>query len=160
MEPLQHPLSTMELSQECRGKLITAELACLGPNRGGPENQGLAIPAGFFNTNASVMGHHAFHPGSNFRDPTDIRLQSGIVFFPGSSAIYRGDTLIGGYGISGDGVDQDDVVTVAGVSGRGACSRTVPSSQKLDAPSQIRAEQFRVRGIRLPYNKFLRNPCG
>ncbi len=155
------------------GATVTAQQACDGPNgQGGPENQGLLIPARYFDTvtdlvgayTASVMGHHAFHPGTNFRDPNGFNLQSGIVFFPGSSALYRLDDpfqpLIGGYGISGDGVDQDDVVTDAGIRGQGACSQNVAGAMELQAPGALRADQFRVRGVRLPYVKFLRNPCG
>ena len=75
--------------------------------------------------------------------------QNGIVFFPGSSPLYRGTQkqLIGGFGVSGDGVDQDDVMTVAGQAG-------------FDAPLQLRADQVFVRGVRLPYQKFNRNPEG
>ena len=43
--------------------------------------------------------------------------QSGIVFFPGSAPLYRDGVLIGGLGVSGDGVEQDDVVTEAGQRG-------------------------------------------
>ena len=32
--------------------------------------------------------------------------QNGIVFFPGSEGLYRNGTLVGGLGISGDGVEQ------------------------------------------------------
>jgi uncharacterized protein GlcG (DUF336 family) len=124
------------------------------------ENIGAALPASAFQT---VMGFHAFNPGTNFRDPTDIALQSGIIFFPGSSPLYRAGTLLGGYGISGDGVDQDDVVTDAGARLIGACAATVPKPagvSPFQAPGPIRADQFHVRRVRLPYIKFLRNPCG
>jgi hypothetical protein len=53
--------------------------------------------------------------------------------------------LIGGLGVSGDGVDQDDFVTSAGAAG-------------FQAPTQMRADQVIVRGVRLPYFKFPRNP--
>jgi uncharacterized protein GlcG (DUF336 family) len=69
---------------------------------------------------------------------------SGIVFFPGSTGLYRNGTLIGGLGVSGDGVDQDDYVT----SGGGA---------EFQAPANIRADQIFIRGVRLPYFKFPRN---
>jgi uncharacterized protein GlcG (DUF336 family) len=99
----------------------------------------------------SVVGHDAFNPGTNFHDPNNLLNQNGIVFFPGSSALYNnsvpGGSLIGGLGVSGDGVDQDDVTTVAAQSGFGA-------------PLLIRADQFIVRGARLPYQKFNRNPEG
>ena len=34
--------------------------------------------------------------------------QNGIVFFPGSVPLYKNGVLVGGLGVSGDGVDQDD----------------------------------------------------
>jgi uncharacterized protein GlcG (DUF336 family) len=70
---------------------------------------------------------------------------SGIVFFPGSTGLYRNGVLIGGLGVSGDGVDQDDFVTSGGAAG-------------FQAPANMRADQLSVRGVRLPYFKFPRNP--
>jgi uncharacterized protein GlcG (DUF336 family) len=70
---------------------------------------------------------------------------SGIVFFPGSTGLYRNGVLIGGLGVSGDGVDQDDFVTSGGATG-------------FQAPAKIRADQIMVRAVRLPYFKFPRNP--
>ena len=71
--------------------------------------------------------------------------KSGIVFFPGSAGLYRNGVLVGGLGVSGDGVDQDDFVTSAGTKG-------------FEAPETIRADQIIVNGVRLPYFKFPRNP--
>ena len=71
--------------------------------------------------------------------------QSGVVFFPGSAPLYRNGKLVGGLGVSGDGVDQDDYVTAAGAEG-------------FEPPPEIRADQFFIRGVRLPYWKFPRNP--
>ena len=71
--------------------------------------------------------------------------QSGIVFFPGSVPLYRNGILVGGMGISGDGVDQDDYVAAGGAAG-------------FDAPTAIRADQVTVQGVRLPYLKFPQNP--
>lgn len=71
--------------------------------------------------------------------------QSGIVFFPGSEGLYRNGTLVGGLGISGDGVEQDDFVTAGGAQG-------------WEPPAGIRADQIMIRGVRLPYLKFPRNP--
>ena len=71
--------------------------------------------------------------------------QSGIVFFPGSVGLYRNGVLVGGLGVSGDGVDQDDYVTAGGAAG-------------FDAPDAIRADQVIDNGVRLPYLKFPRNP--
>jgi hypothetical protein len=53
--------------------------------------------------------------------------------------------MIGGLGVSGDGVEQDDYVTSGGAQG-------------YDAPTGIRADQIFIRGVRLPYWKFPRDP--
>ncbi len=98
--------------------------------------------------NGSVLGYDAFFPGTNFHDIDQIENQNGVVFFPGSAPIYIDGQLVGGLGISGDGVDQDDVVTAAGSAGFGPPAGVV------------RADQVVVDGVRLPYIKFLRNPEG
>jgi uncharacterized protein GlcG (DUF336 family) len=71
--------------------------------------------------------------------------QSGIVFFPGSEPLYVNGVLVGGLGVSGDGVDQDDYVTSGGAVG-------------FVAPSAIQADQIIIDGVRLPYQNFPRNP--
>ncbi|MDP8981833.1 MAG: heme-binding protein [Acidobacteriota bacterium] len=71
--------------------------------------------------------------------------QNGIVFFPGSLPLYKNGVLVGGLGVSGDGVDQDDFATAAGAKG-------------FEAPPAIRADRIVIRNVRLPYQKFPRNP--
>ena len=71
--------------------------------------------------------------------------KSGVIFFPGSSGLFRKGALAGGLGVSGDGVDQDDYVTSGGTKG-------------FEAPTNIRADQIMDQGVRLPYFKFPRNP--
>jgi len=71
--------------------------------------------------------------------------QSGIVLFPGSEGIYVNGQVVGGLGVSGDGVDQDDFVTSGGDAG-------------FEPPASIRADQILINGVRLPYLKFPRNP--
>ncbi len=56
---------------------------------------------------------------------------SGIVFFPGSAGLYKNGVLVGGLGVSGDGVDQDDFVTSAGTKG-------------FEAPDAMRADQISI----------------
>lgn len=107
-------------------------------------NVGAPLPASAFNS--TVLGYDSFNPGTNFRASAagiPAASQNGVVFFPGSTAVYVAGGLKGGYGISGDGVDQDDVVTFYGARG-------------FSAPANIQAVQFYVRGIRLPYIKFSR----
>jgi len=71
--------------------------------------------------------------------------QSGVVFFPGSVPLYLNGVLVGGLGVSGDGVDQDDYVAAGGAVG-------------YDAPLTIRADQISIDGVTLPYQLFPRNP--
>jgi uncharacterized protein GlcG (DUF336 family) len=93
-----------------------------------------------------VLGYDAFNPETNFRDQRDpIQNQSGIVFFPGSQALFTGNTLLGGFGVSGDGVDQDDSVTFTG-------------GEAFAPPAGRRADRFKLAGARLPYFKLPRNP--
>jgi uncharacterized protein GlcG (DUF336 family) len=72
-------------------------------------------------------------------------LPNGIQIFPGSAPLYKNGTLVGAIGISGDGVDQDDIIAGAG------CEGFAPNAA-------IRADQIFVRGVRLPYLKFPRSP--
>ncbi|MFN9348294.1 MAG: dockerin type I domain-containing protein [Planctomycetota bacterium] len=113
------------------------------------ENIGnVALPASIYAdpAKASVVSFDAFNASRSFRDPLNLANQNGIVFFPGSSPLYKNSSvLVGGFGVSGDGVDQDDVVTSVG-------------EISLTAPVSKRADQHYVANVRLPYQKFNRNP--
>lgn len=112
------------------------------------ENIGSPVPAS--NMYDTVLGFDAFNPGRNFQDAaTSLRHQNGIVFFPGSTPLYRNGTLIGGLGVSGDGVDQDDVVTFL------AAQDFLPRQNGV-----LSADDVFVDGVRLPYIKFNRVPFG
>jgi uncharacterized protein GlcG (DUF336 family) len=76
--------------------------------------------------------------------PQDIH-QSGIVFFPGSSPLYKNGVIVGGLGVSGDGVAQDDLVTAAGATG-------------FAPDASITADNVVEDGVRLPFFKFPQNP--
>jgi len=76
--------------------------------------------------------------------------QSGIVWFPGSAPLYRGDRVIGGLGVSGDGVEQDDYVSLLGSEGFHP-----PDALRVDNSVMTDA---RGRQVRLPYLKLPRNP--
>ncbi len=70
---------------------------------------------------------------------------SGIVFFPGSVPLYLNGKLVGGLGVSGDGVDQDDYATAGGAAG-------------FMAATSIRADNVVINGVRLPFQKFPEDP--
>lgn len=45
------------------------------------------------------------------------QLRNGITIFPGGAPLYKNGILVGAVGISGDGVDQDDLVAFGGTDG-------------------------------------------
>lgn len=73
-------------------------------------------------------------------------LPNGMTIFPGGFPLYRNGVLIGAIAVSGDGVDQDDLISASGAS-------------LFLAPVPIRADQTQSRGARLPFAKFPRNPA-
>jgi uncharacterized protein GlcG (DUF336 family) len=110
-------------------------------------NIGAPLPASDFQ---SVEGHDVFDPQTNFHETANPLNQNGVVFFPGGVPLYKMingvKTLVGGLGVSGDGVDQDDDVTFSASLGyRPTITKT--------------ADYYFVRGVRLPYQKFNRNPA-
>lgn len=102
------------------------------------------------------------------------RLQNGIQIFPGGVPLYRGSTLIGGIGVSGDGIDQDDMVAFYGASPRGLEASGHPgigdAVRGFNSPQEMRADQLtlpfpetRLRYVNCPESPFSggseRNVC-
>jgi len=115
--------------------------------------------------------------------PLALPLQNGITIFPGGVPLYKGGVLVGAIGVSGDGVDQDDMA-----ASEGADLFPPPSGIKCDeldeatAVAELRARNAEIaaaaidpavaaitatvdtrlalglQGIRLPYVKFPRQP--
>jgi uncharacterized protein GlcG (DUF336 family) len=78
---------------------------------------------------------------------TGVRLGNGLQIFPGSVPIYRGGTLVGAVGVSGDGVDQDDMIAFLGLHNAGqALGGTIGN-----APADRRADTVIAQGVRLRY---------
>jgi len=106
------------------------------------------FPSGIDNTPAGpfidLFNFDSANACTQGRQPSNPN-QSGVVFFPGSAPLYQNGAMVGGLGVSGDGVEQDDYVTSGGAQG-------------FDAPDAIRADQIVIRGVRLPYWKFPRDP--
>ena len=91
------------------------------PAQWSPFNDGLQLDLIFNVLRASVGAPVPGLPPP--LDPTsctgDPRLKNGIQIFPGSFPIYRGPTLIGAVGVSGDGIDQDDMISFLGLANAG-----------------------------------------
>jgi uncharacterized protein GlcG (DUF336 family) len=131
-----------DLNQVPLGTAVTNRTISFGAQPFFPPGIDGSPPGPFFNlylqdvANPCTQGMQPGLPNVN---------KSGIVFFPGSAGLYRNGVLVGGLGVSGDGVDQDDYVTNGGTTG-------------FEAPTDIRADQILINGVRLPYFKFPRNP--
>jgi uncharacterized protein GlcG (DUF336 family) len=86
-------------------------------------------------------------PTNGFSSVSPIAgLANGIQIFPGSAPVYRNRQLVGAVGVSGDGVDQDDMIAFLGI--QDAASRLNTISQ---APQDVRADQLLPKGARLRY---------
>lgn len=131
-----------DLNQVPAGTAVTNRTIGFGAQPLFPPGVNGSTAGPFFNlyahdvANPCSQGFQAGLPNSN---------KSGIIFFPGSVGLYRNGVLVGGLGVSGDGVDQDDYVAAGGAVG-------------FEAPTQIRADQIVVDSVRLPYQKFPDNP--
>jgi uncharacterized protein GlcG (DUF336 family) len=97
-------------------------------------------------TPTSIMATNPAN-GAVFMTSTNVNpnLPNGMTIFPGGFPLYRDGVLIGAIGVSGDGVDQDDLIAASGAA-------------LFPAPEAIRADQQEYQGARLPYAKFPRNP--
>jgi uncharacterized protein GlcG (DUF336 family) len=90
--------------------------------------------------------------------PGQNRLQNGLQIFPGGVPIYRGTRLIGAIGVSGDGIDQDDMISFLGT--HNAAARVGGIS---NAAASIRADTLivgqsapaRLRYVGCPFAPFL-----
>ncbi len=77
---------------------------------------------------------------------TIAALANGTQIFPGSVPIYRGSQLIGGIGVSGDGIDQDDMIAFLGVHEAAAAGGSFGN-----AAIAMRADTLVPQGSRLRY---------
>lgn len=84
---------------------------------------------------AERLGNSAPSPG----------YQNGLTFFPGAVPLYKNGQLVGGLGVSGDGVEQNDFIAGVGAEG-------------FEPPFDIRIDNFTFDGVALPYLKFPPNP--
>jgi uncharacterized protein GlcG (DUF336 family) len=91
--------------------------------------------------------------------PGQNRLQNGIQIFPGGVPVYRNGRLVGGIGVSGDGIDQDDMIAFLGAH-NGALK---VGGGLANAAANIRADQLvvgpaapaRLRYVGCPFAPFL-----
>ena len=87
------------------------------------------------------------------------RIANGIQIFPGASPLYRNGVLVGGVGVSGDGIDQDDMISFLGGANNGGARA---GNGLGNAPKDIRADKVippgtntRLRYVNCPFAPFL-----
>jgi uncharacterized protein GlcG (DUF336 family) len=121
------------------------------------ENIGAPLAASnYMGPMSSVTGHDAFVPESNFHGPQGaLNNANGVVFFPGSTSIYKNGKMVGGLGVSGDGVDQDDTVTFVASENYMPGANITRADQVFFGPPGFDGDD--QNQIRLPYIQFLRN---
>jgi uncharacterized protein GlcG (DUF336 family) len=110
-------------------------------------------------------------------------LANGITIFPGGAPLYKNGRFVGAIGVSGDGVDQDDIISFAGTNGFGpkrawradelAESRIVSfvksrlsmlrtwfnlDERLVDSADLLDRLDHGLDDVQLPYVKFPRNP--
>jgi uncharacterized protein GlcG (DUF336 family) len=95
-------------------------------------------------------------PATASGEPGPSRLANGLQIFAGGVPIYRGDQLIGAIGVSGDGIDQDDMIAFLGVHNAGQQLRTglgnAPAARRADT---VAAGGINLRYVNCPFTPFL-----
>ena len=76
-------------------------------------------------------------------EPINLNVPNGITVFPGGFPLYRNGVLIGAIGVSGDGIEQDDIIAAAG-------------ARDFLPPTGSRADDMVYERARIPYAKFPR----
>jgi uncharacterized protein GlcG (DUF336 family) len=95
---------------------------------------------------ANCTGITGFNAGFASSAPIPA-LANGLQIFPGGLPIYRGEVLVGGIGVSGDGIDQDDMIAFLGLDAAAASL----GSGLGNATAMIRADTYAPFGARLRY---------
>ena len=119
---------------------------------------------------ANIRQHAAFILGAGADTPRrctqtpDVApgqnpLENGIQIFPGSVPIYRGNQLVGAIGVSGDGIDQDDMISFLGLHEGGLRVGGIGNADPAIRADQIVVDlgdaRVRLRYVNCPFAPFL-----
>ncbi len=87
---------------------------------------------------------------------TQPMLANGLQIFPGGFPIYRNGTLVGGIGVSGDGVDQDDLIGFLGLYNAGQVLGTGVGHAPMDRRANLLSESgIAPVYVNCPFSPFL-----
>jgi uncharacterized protein GlcG (DUF336 family) len=86
--------------------------------------------------------------------PGQNRLQNGLQIFPGAVPVYRGAQLVGAIGVSGDGIDQDDMIAFLGTNNAGS-SGGIGNAAAAKRSDSVTISGTRLRYVSCPFAPFL-----
>ncbi len=104
-------------------------------------------------------------PGAvaGFNTTVPTALGDGLQIFAGGVPVYRGSQLVGAVGVSGDGIDQDDMVAFLGVYNAGQTLGTIGNAPIAARIDQLNIQGQKVRYVECPQAPFLdsneQSPC-
>jgi uncharacterized protein GlcG (DUF336 family) len=91
--------------------------------------------------------------------PAPNRTRNGIQIFPGGVPIYRNGELVGGIGVSGDGIDQDDMIAFLGTHNggvrTGSFGNADPAIRSDRIVVRLGGTDVRLRYVACPFAPFL-----
>lgn len=147
-------------------KIVRHVLFAAGVDNDGDGDNSFTDTGDDVDRNCSSISRSAAASGAGVTNAT-TPLANGIQIFPGSVPIYKNGVLVGGIGVSGDGVDQDDMASFLGLhnaslelggTGIGSAGSTIIGH----APKAIRADTInipnqttRLRYIQCPPTPFI-----
>jgi len=85
------------------------------------------------------------------------QLANGTQIFPGSVPVYRGNQLVGAIGVSGDGVDQDDMIAFLGVHEAGNQLGGFGNAERQMRADTLVPQGTRLRYVNCPVTPFINN---
>lgn len=111
---------------------------------------------------ARCAGIGGFDTGFTPQDAPPL-LANGIQIFPGGVPIHRGEALVGAIGVSGDGIDQDDMIAFLGVAKAGFAAGGPQHPSESRRADQLAPNGARLRYVSCPQAPFLdsneQEPC-
>jgi uncharacterized protein GlcG (DUF336 family) len=146
---LHRPFFPDGIQSQARGPLSTPL------NEWSPFNVGLQLDL----VKANVLANINALPAANSCTSASMGMDNGIQIFPGSVPIYRGSQLVGAVGVSGDGVDQDDMIAFLSLqrlsADIGSTLNQAPVSQRADLVRT--APGIHLRYVQCPFSPYLQN---
>ena len=82
-------------------------------------------------------------------------LANGLQIFSGGVPIYRDGVLVGGVGVSGDGIDQDDMIAFLGLDRAGRALGTIGNAPRNLRSDGLAPNNVNLRYVQCPFTPFL-----